>query len=98
MRELCRLVLGLEWEEVCRHPRRYRAKPFVELLDFSYTSEGQTIGPRTSAKLHADFVGFAANARKHYRKHPDLVWMWQVYKHFRRAFRLAANSGFVCYW
>ena len=59
---------------------------------------GQTIGARTSAKLHADFAGFAAKARRHFLKAPDLAWMWEVYRDFRKAFKLGSDGGFVSYW
>jgi len=37
----------------------------VELIDFP-DGVGPVIGPKTSAKLHGDFVAFATKARKHY--------------------------------
>jgi hypothetical protein len=98
MRELCRFALGAEWEEVCEHPQRFRGKPFVELIDFPYSSDGQTIGARTSSKLHADFAGFAAKARRHFLKAPGLAWMWEVYRDFRKAFKIGSDGGFVSYW
>lgn len=64
-RELCLLVLGVLPEEVWENPRRFRGKPFVELIDFP-DGVGPVIGPKTSAKLHGDFVAFAAKAKKHY--------------------------------
>lgn len=63
--ELSKLVLGIPKEEVWKHPRRYRNKPFVELIDFPDTDQA-AIGPRTAAKLYADFAAFAATAKKHY--------------------------------
>ena len=64
-RELCLLALGVEPEEVWSHPRRFRGKPFVELIDFP-DSGNCCIGPKTSAKLYRDFVAFAAKAKKHF--------------------------------
>src|SRR4051812_20179100 len=55
--ELCLLALGVSPEEVWENPRRFRKKPFVELIDFT-DSVGPVIGPRTSAKLYDDFVAF----------------------------------------
>jgi hypothetical protein len=63
--ELCLLALGVMPEEVWGNPRRFRGKPFVELIDFP-DGAGPVIGPKTSAKLHGDFVAFAATARRHY--------------------------------
>jgi hypothetical protein len=98
MLQICRDALGAEWEEVCKHPRRYRGQPFLELIDIPYLSDGQTLGPRTSAKLHADVIGFAARARNHFLRPPDRAWMWEVYRDFRKAFKLGADAGFVSYW
>jgi hypothetical protein len=66
-RELCLLALGVEPEDVWNHPRRFRRKPFVELIDFPDCGNC-CIGPETSAKLHQDFVTFAAQARNHFRE------------------------------
>jgi hypothetical protein len=65
---LCLLALGVLPEEVWEHPRRFRGKPFVELIDFP-DGVGPVIGPKTSAKLHSDFVAFAAKSKKYYA-HP----------------------------
>ncbi len=64
-RELSLLALGVEPEEVWNHPRRFRRKPFVELIDFP-DSGNCCIGPKTSAKLYQDFVAFADQAKKHF--------------------------------
>jgi hypothetical protein len=139
-RQLSLLALGAEPEEVWANPRRFRAKPFVELIDFT-DSVGPIIGPKTSAKLYADFVAFASTAKKHYRNSPvqaaarrskrgskpkrhlneaglasaemvskavagriakqhadaNMMWMWDIYRDFRRAFKLASNRGFVLF-
>ena len=65
-RHLSLLSLAVEPEEVWEHPRRFRGKPFAELIDFPDRS-GTIIGPKTSAKLHADFVAFSSKARKYYQ-------------------------------
>jgi hypothetical protein len=65
MRRLSLLALGVEPEEVWQHPRRYRGKPFVEVITFPDT-DGGAIGPITSAKLYGDFVTFASKARRYY--------------------------------
>jgi hypothetical protein len=131
-RELSILALGVLPEEVWEHPRRYRGKPFVALIDFPDCGVF-TIGPSTSAKLYADFIAFASQARKHFQskrvsatprsktqrgrrsksmglvvaevdahggvaqKTEDFAWMWDVYRDFRRAFKLASNDGFVSF-
>jgi hypothetical protein len=61
-------------------------------------SDGQTIGPKMSAKLHGDFVAFELKARKHLTQTKELTWMWDVYRNFRKAFKIASDDGFVCYW
>ena len=65
-RHLSLLSLAVEPEEVWEHPRRFRAKPFAELIDLE-VSIGTIIGPKTSAKLHADFVAFSSKAKKYYQ-------------------------------
>ena len=66
-RELCLLALGVEPEEVWEHPRRFRGKQFVELVDFP-DSVGPCIGPMTSKKLYGDFAAFARRAKEYYAK------------------------------
>jgi hypothetical protein len=112
--ELSMLALGVPRDEVLRHRRRYRGKPFVELIDFP-DADNAAIGPKTAGKLHADFVTFAAKAKKHFvrrraalgtldrKRHrndstdTDIDWMWDVYRDFRSAFKLARNDGFVTF-
>ena len=65
IRRLSLMALGVEPGEVWNHPRRFRGKPFVELITFPDTGGG-AIGPITSAKLYGDFVAFAAKARRYY--------------------------------
>jgi hypothetical protein len=67
IRRLSLMALGVEPEEVWHHPRHFRGKPFVELIDFPDT-DGGAIGPITSAKLYGDFVAFASKARSYYAK------------------------------
>jgi hypothetical protein len=66
LEDLCQFALGVTIEEIYDRPRRFRGKPFVELLTFPASNDGHAIGPVTSAKLHGDFVAFAAKAKKHY--------------------------------
>jgi hypothetical protein len=143
IRRLSLMALDVEPEEVWDHPRRFRGKPFVELIRFRHTGGG-AIGPITSAKLHGDFVAFARRARRYYatatpnvfgtrrarsrsariEARPErmglanvaqlalgltgsefewdegkvLDWMWDSYRQFRRAFRLAKNAGLVAFY
>ena len=69
MRRLSLLALDVEPEDVWQHPRRFRGKPFVELITFPDT-DGGAIGPITSAKLYGDFVNFASKANRYYAKPP----------------------------
>jgi hypothetical protein len=65
VRRLSLMALGVEPEEVWNHPRRFRGKPFVELIGFPDTGGG-AIGPSISAKLYGDFVVFAAKASRYF--------------------------------
>jgi hypothetical protein len=96
--ELYRLVFGVDANEVCKDFDRYRGRPFVEFVAIPSTSDGPTIGPITSAKLHADFVAWAAKARKHFTQDEERAWMWDVYRDFRKLFKIASDGGFVSYW
>jgi len=137
------MALGVEPDEVWRHPRRFRGKPFVELILVPDTGGG-AIGPVTSAKLYGDFAAFASKARRYYAtsttnefspprsnkqsvkdkprrnraglaavselvtaqggsasqwdEGDNLDWMWDSYRAFRRAFRLASNAGLVAFY
>lgn len=62
--------------------------PFVELINFS-DCEG-IIGPRTSAKLAADFAAFQKKADAH-----EDDWFRSRYAEWRKAFETAADSGCV---
>ena len=65
-RHLSLLSLMVEPEEVWEHPRRFRGKPFAELIDLP-DSIGTLIGPKTSTKLYADFVAFSSKAKTYYQ-------------------------------
>ncbi len=71
--QLSFLALGVTPETVWTDPRRFRHKPFVELIDFPDGGNCE-IGPQTSAKLYQDFVTFAAKAKKHFiERSPDIT-------------------------
>jgi hypothetical protein len=92
-RQLCQFALGVEPEEVWQHPRRYRGKPFVELIDFT-DCDGR-IGTKVAAKLAQDF-------REHKKPAADFAstlgqendWL-EIYDDFALAFELAAQNGAV---
>jgi hypothetical protein len=92
------MLYGVDTDGVCKKFRRYRGKPFIEFVDVMSASDGQTIGPKMSAKFHGDFVAFARKAKKHFTKTEELAWMWDVYRDFRKTFKIASDGGFVCYW
>lgn len=96
--ELYRFVYGLDANELCQKYRRHRGRQFIEFVDGPSASQGEAIGPKMCAKLHSDFVEFAAQAKKHFNQHEDLVWMWDVYRGFKKLLKLASDDGFVCYW
>ena len=96
--ELYRMLYGVDAKGVCRQFRRHRGKPFIEFLDVPSFSQGDTIGSKTSAKLHGDFVTFARRARKDFTQNKVPAWMWDTYRDFRKAFKIASDGGFMCYW
>src|SRR5262249_24380607 len=57
--ELYRMLYGVDATAVSRASRRSRGKPFVEFVAVPNASDGPAIGPKTSAKLHAEFVAVA---------------------------------------
>lgn len=77
-------ALGVAPRDVCGSPGSYAGKPFVELIDFS-DCEG-AIGPRTSAKLAADFAATVPP--------PD---DWGAFANFAKAFQMAAADGWVVF-
>jgi len=96
--ELYQMVYGVDANGVYRDFRSYRGKPFVEFVNVPSSSDGPTIGPKTSAKLHGDFAAFARKAKKHFTQTEELAWMWEIYKDFRKAVKIASDDGLVCYW
>lgn len=62
--------------------------PFFELINFS-DCEG-VIGPRTSAKLAADFAAFQLKADAHSDE-----WFRITYADWRKAFEMASDNGAV---
>lgn len=64
--------------------------PFWELINFS-DCEG-VIGPKTSAKLHADFIAFDEIAKTHSDE-----WFYRKYQDWTQAFELASQNGLVAF-
>lgn len=64
--------------------------PFWELINFS-DCEG-TIGPKTSAKLAADFAAHQEKADAHAEG-----WFRELYAKWRKAFEMAADGGAVSF-
>lgn len=89
IRRLSLMAYGVEPGEIWNHHRRFRGKPFVELISFPY-ADGGAIGPMTSAKLHKDFVSFSSKAKHYYATSID--------RGIRHAFRLGGNAGFVVFY
>lgn len=89
-RDLSLMVHGIEPEVIWRRPAAYRRKAFVKLIYFS-DNEG-AIGAVRGRKLAEDFDEHLAAARK-YEK---IEWGFiEVYRDFRKAFRIAAGQGVV---
>jgi hypothetical protein len=96
--QLSRFALGVPAEDVWLEPRRYRGKPFAELIDFT-DCDGR-IGTTVAAKLAEDFATHAARARRFAATLPGAdpngwspeEWL-ASYRDFARAFRLAAKDG-----
>lgn len=98
--DLSRMALGVRPEEVWADPEAFTGKPFVELISFS-DCEG-AIGPETSAKLAKDFADHEERAKEWAEEryadwHDEFDWWFSKYKHFKRAFELAAQDGFVIF-
>lgn len=89
--QLSEAALGVLPQAVWKDPDAFAGQPFVELINFA-DNEG-AIGPKTSAKLLADF-----------QRNPDLPskvqdepfdWFDRKYREWSEAFALAADDGFV---
>ena len=66
--------------------------PFVELLNFS-DCEG-FIGPKTSAKLHADFLEWDKKAKNFDSQNS---YFYETYKEWTEAFKVASDGGCVIF-
>lgn len=94
-RMLCRFAHGVEPEEVWEHPRRYRGKAFVELIDFS-DCDGR-IGAKVAAKLAQDFRDHAKRVADYSTTLDDGEYLWEVYQEFATAFALAGQDGALAF-
>jgi len=92
-REQLALMLGTTPEAIWRDPK---PGPFVELINFG-DNEG-VIGPKTSAKLAADFAQWASKAET-FGVGLGLAegpWFIAKYRDWQRAFEIAARHGAGC--
>lgn len=76
----------------------------VELMDFTdieVLREWRNIDILVvdrSNKIVLFFENKIHKARKNFIQTEELTWMWDVYRNFRKAFKIASDDGFVCYW
>jgi hypothetical protein len=88
---LSKTFLGVEPREIWNDESgKYAECPFVELINFP-DNEG-TIGPKTSAKLAKDFDIHVGIAREIFDQ-----YAFTLYEDWRKAFHLAADTGFVIF-
>lgn len=96
---LCKFALGCEPGELWEDPEDFEGKPFVELINFS-DCEG-AIGPRTSAKLAADFASHeprvASWAEAHIEEPDNRGYFIELFGEWKRGFELAAQNGFLIF-
>ncbi len=89
-------VVGKTDKEIWENPDP--SIPFVDLINFA-DNEG-TIGPKTSGKLHEEFVRLWPDALKATKKIEDnytAIQYMTVYLRFSDAFETARNKGFVVF-
>lgn len=91
--QLSRAALGVPASEVWGHFSRFAGRPFAELINFA-DNEG-TIGPRTSAKLLADFDADPALPTR--VADDPFDYFAEKYAEWRNAFALAADNGLVVF-
>lgn len=96
--ELYQIAHGADARKVAPNCRRFPGKPFIEFSAMPSLSQGDALGPKTCAKLYRDFVAYAPRAKEHFAKVKDMPDGWKAYRDFRKACRIAADGGFLCYW
>ncbi len=84
-RTLSVTMLDVHPDVIWGHPETFAGKPFVELINFS-NCEG-VIGPKTSAKLAADFEAHKTKAAALGKR------FYRVYENFQRAFEVVGKSS-----
>lgn len=67
LNDLSAIVLGAIVDEVASQPRRFKCKPFVELITLPFAND-LGIGPAMSAKLYQDFVDHAARVKRGFQR------------------------------
>lgn len=96
--QLCDMAHGVLPEYVWHNFDNYRGLSFAELIHFS-DCEG-VIGPKTSAKLAADFADWQDRAEKYattIKDEYDREWFLRKYAEWRKAFEFASQDGAVCF-
>ncbi len=96
--QLCEMSFGCLPQYVWTNFGNYKGLAFAELIHFS-DCEG-VIGPKTSAKLAADFAQHQERAEKYattFKEEFDREWFLKKYAEWRNAFEFAAQNGAVCF-
>lgn len=62
------------------------------------SAAGQSLSKRKGRAAVADVIRAPTGAELRWDEGEDLAWMWESYRQFRRAFRLAKNDGLVVFY
>lgn len=87
-RQLCKLALGCEPDEVWNNLEKYRGKPFFELINFS-DCEG-TIGSEVAKKLAKDFADLQPKVDE-----LEEGYFKELFADWKKAFEMASEAGIV---
>jgi len=96
--KLCKLMHGIQPEEMWADPNRWSGAAFQEVIDFS-DCEG-VIGARVSKKLYTDFKKHRSQL---YQKaielfsQDDVAHFFAVYDDFTTAFKISADRGLLIF-
>ncbi len=91
--QLRRFALGVTPATVWKNPRRFKGKPFVQLIDFS--DVGGRIGAQVASALAEDFRSYRGRAKRFADSLEDGDDWLEVYGDFARGMRLAAQDGIL---
>lgn len=86
--ELAAMALSVTPREIWNNPDRFSGMPFVELINFS-DCEGH-LGSEVCKKLLKDFDTFVAKAEQ-----IEVDYFFELYQNWHKAFRMAANNGYI---